>query len=66
MICILYPVLPVLGHCIKEDELDEACNTLERDEETYRILVGIFERKKPLGTSRCRCENNFRTDLYID
>jgi hypothetical protein len=29
----------------------------------YRVLVGIPERKKPLGSPRCRWEDNIKLDL---
>jgi 3-oxoacyl-ACP reductase-like protein len=29
----------------------------------YRVLVGKMERKTPLGRSRCRWEDNIKTDL---
>jgi hypothetical protein len=29
----------------------------------YRVLVGITDRKRPLGKPRRRYQNNFKTDL---
>jgi hypothetical protein len=29
----------------------------------YNILVGKFERKRPLGGLKCRWENNIKMDL---
>jgi hypothetical protein len=29
----------------------------------YRILVGKPKGKRPLGTPRCKCEDNIRMDL---
>jgi hypothetical protein len=33
---------------------------------TYRILVGKPEGKRPLGRPRCRFVNNIKTDLRED
>jgi hypothetical protein len=29
----------------------------------YKILVGIPERKRPLGKTRCRLEDNIKMDV---
>jgi hypothetical protein len=30
----------------------------------YKILVGETKGKRPLGRSRCRCDDNIRIGLY--
>jgi hypothetical protein len=41
--------------------MDRACSTNERN--TYRILVGKPDGKKPLGRPRSRWVYNFKIDL---
>jgi hypothetical protein len=31
----------------------------------YRVLVGLPERKRPLGRPRCRWEDNIKMDLQV-
>ena len=33
------------------------------EKRVYRVLVGIPERKRPLGRPRCRWVDNIKTDL---
>jgi hypothetical protein len=40
-----------------------ACSTNREKRNAYRILVGKPEGKRPLRRSRCRCEDNIKTDL---
>jgi hypothetical protein len=40
-----------------------ACNACGERRGVYRILVGKPEGKRPLGRSRCRCEDNIKTNL---
>jgi hypothetical protein len=39
---------------VKEDEIGRACSTMGAKRNTYRILVGKPERKRPLGRPRRR------------
>jgi hypothetical protein len=32
-------------------------------EQTYKVLIGNFEKKIPLGIYRHRCKNNIKIDL---
>jgi len=51
------------GDQIKEYEMGGRCST-HWIRNAYEILVGIHhERKKPLGRTRCRWEDNIRRDL---
>jgi len=34
-----------------------------KENETYKIMVGKPEGKRPLGRLRCRWEDNIKTDL---
>jgi hypothetical protein len=36
---------------------------MEKNRDVYRVLVGKSEGKKPLGSPRCRWEDNIKTDL---
>jgi hypothetical protein len=48
---------------VKEDEMDRACSTNGEKRNTYRILVGKPEEKRPLGRPRCRWVDNIKMDL---
>jgi hypothetical protein len=41
------------GHVARIDEMRNA----------YKILVGMCERKRPLGIPRCRWKDNIKSDL---
>jgi hypothetical protein len=36
---------------------------MEEKRNSYRVLVGILERKSPCGRIRCRWENRIKKDL---
>jgi hypothetical protein len=40
-----------------------ACSTNGEKRNSYRILVGKPEGKRPLGRPRCRWEDNIKMDL---
>jgi len=40
-----------------------ACSTHGRDEKCIKFLVKKPEGKRPLGSSRHRCEDNIKMDL---
>jgi 3-oxoacyl-ACP reductase-like protein len=40
-----------------------ACSSDGEERGVYRVLVGKSERKKPLGRSRCRWEDNINMGL---
>ena len=40
-----------------------ACSTYGQSRNAYRILVGIPEGKRPLGSPRCRWDDNIKMDL---
>jgi hypothetical protein len=40
-----------------------ACRTHGEMRNAYKIIVGISERKRPLGRPSCRWENNIRMGL---
>jgi hypothetical protein len=48
---------------VKEDEMGRPCSTNEGEVETYRILVGKLDGKRPLGRPRRRREDNIKRDL---
>jgi hypothetical protein len=48
---------------IEEDEMGGACSTNEERMNTYRLLVGKPEGKRPLGRPRRRWVDNTRMDL---
>jgi hypothetical protein len=48
---------------VKEDEMDRACSTNVEKRNTYRILVGKPEGKRPLGRPRRRWVDNIKMDL---
>jgi hypothetical protein len=39
------------------------CSTNGEKRNVYRLLVGMPERKRPLGRPRCRWVDNIRVDL---
>jgi hypothetical protein len=43
--------------------MDKACNTHRGNRNTYRVLVGKPEGKRPLGRPRCRWEDNIKMHL---
>jgi hypothetical protein len=48
---------------VKEYEIGRACSTNRENRNTYRILVGKPEGKRPLGKSRRKWVNNNKMDL---
>jgi hypothetical protein len=48
---------------VKEDEMGRTCSTKGEKGNTYRILVGKPEGKRPLGRPRRRWVNNIKMDL---
>ena len=40
-----------------------ACSAYGGEERRCRVLVGKTEEKRPLGSSRCRWEDNIKMDL---
>jgi hypothetical protein len=48
---------------VKEDEMDRAHSTNGEERNTYRILVGMSEEKRPLGRPRRRWVDNIKMDL---
>jgi hypothetical protein len=48
---------------VKEDEMGRACSTNGEKRNAYRILLGIPERKRPLGRPRRRWVGNIKMDL---
>jgi hypothetical protein len=48
-----------------EDEIGRACNTHGETRNSYRILVGTREGKRPLGRSRHRWEDNIKMDGVV-
>jgi hypothetical protein len=57
------PPCEVIFIQVKEDEMVRACSTNGEKRNSYRILVGMPEEKRPLGRPRCRWVNNIRMDL---
>jgi hypothetical protein len=51
------------NHQDKEDEMDRACSTNGEKRNTFRILVGKPEGKRPVGRPRCRWVGNIKIDL---
>jgi hypothetical protein len=47
---------------VEEDEMGGPCSTNGREEETYRLLMGKPEKKRPLGRPRRRWVDNIRMD----
>jgi hypothetical protein len=45
------------------DDMGRPCSTNGEKRNTYRLLVGKPERKRPLGRPRCRWVDNIRIDL---
>jgi hypothetical protein len=43
----------------------KACRTNDEKRNTYRLLVGKPEGKKPLGKLRLRLEDNIRMDHLV-
>jgi hypothetical protein len=48
---------------MKEDEGGWTCGTHGRGRGVYRVWVGKFEGKRPLGRPRSRWEDNIKMDL---
>ena len=40
-----------------------ACNTFGEENNVYRVLVGKPDGTRPLGSPRCRWEDNIQLDL---
>jgi hypothetical protein len=47
----------------KEDEMNRICSTNWENRNTYRILVGKPEGKRPLGRPRLKWVDNIKMDL---
>jgi hypothetical protein len=47
----------------KEDEIGRACSTSGEKNNSYRLLVGKPERKRPLGRPRRRQATNIKMDI---
>ena len=45
------------------NEMGGACSAYGEGRVVYRVLVRKPEGKRPLGRSRCRCEDNIKMDL---
>jgi hypothetical protein len=43
--------------------MGEACSTSGEKRNTYRILVGKLQGKRPLGRPKCRRDNDIRINL---
>jgi hypothetical protein len=50
-------------HNLKKDEMGWACSTKGEKKNSYRILVGKPEGKRPLGRPRRRWVDNIKMDL---
>ena len=61
MICTAHPILFV--DKIEKNERGVACSTYGERRGVYRVLVEKPERKRPLGRSRHRWEDNIKMDL---
>jgi hypothetical protein len=48
---------------VREDEMGGTCSTHGEKRNSYRILFGKLEGKRPLGRPRRRWEDNTRMDL---
>jgi hypothetical protein len=48
---------------VKEDEMGRACSTNWEKRNSFRILVGNPERKRPQGRPRRRWVDNIKMDL---
>jgi hypothetical protein len=48
---------------VKEDEMGRACSSNGEKRNTYTILVGKPEGKRPLGKPRRRSMDNIKIDL---
>jgi hypothetical protein len=48
-----------LGDQIEKNEMGGACRTYG----VYRVLVGKYQEKKPLGRPRHRWDDNIKMDL---
>jgi hypothetical protein len=45
--------------------MGRACSTHGEKRNSYRVLVGKPERKRPLGRPRNRMEDNIKMDLRV-
>jgi len=61
MICI--PHQYSSGDQIEKNDWSGACSTYGGRRGVYRILMGKLEGKGPLGTLRCRWDDNIKMDL---
>jgi hypothetical protein len=48
---------------MKEDERGKACGTYGEKRDTYSVLAGKSEGRRPLARPRRRWKNNIKTDL---
>jgi hypothetical protein len=48
---------------VKKDEMGRACSTNGEERNTYRILVGKPDGKRPLGRPRRRLVDNIKMDV---
>jgi hypothetical protein len=46
-----------------EDEMGRACSMHGEEMNAYMVLVGKPEGKRPLGSPRCRWDDNIKMDL---
>jgi hypothetical protein len=61
MICTPHPYSS--GDKIKKNEIGGACSAYAESRSVYRVLVGKFEGKRPLGRPRHIWEDNIKIDL---
>ena len=52
-----------MGDKIEKNEMGGACSAYGERRVVHRVLVGKSEGKRPLGSSRRRCEDNNKMDL---
>ena len=45
------------------NEVGGVCSTYGERRDAYRVLVGKFEEKRPVGRPGCRWEDNIKMDL---
>jgi hypothetical protein len=60
---IKYFFIAVKYDQVKEDEMDRTCSTNGAKRNTYMILVGKPDVKRPLGRPRRRWVDNIKMDI---
>jgi hypothetical protein len=55
--------LPSKNNQVEEDEMGGSCSLMGEKRNTYRVLVGKPEGRRPLGRPRHRWVDNIRMDL---